>query len=132
MWVSGGSRTALFWKELEKEVLGMSTGRGPRDKETWWWNNSVQGKIKMKRNAKKRYEKTGTEEDKERSRLAKKEAKVAVAQSKQQALNNEHEELDTEEGQKKICKIAKGRNKATKDITHIKQIKNEDGVVMCN
>ncbi|XP_068242147.1 uncharacterized protein [Palaemon carinicauda] len=69
----------------------------------------------MKRNAKKRYDETSTEEDKERGRLAKKEAKVAVALSKQQALDN-----------------AKGRNKATKDITHIKQIKNADGVVMCS
>ncbi|XP_068200692.1 uncharacterized protein [Palaemon carinicauda] len=68
----------------------MSTGKGPRDTESWWWNNYVQEKIKMKRNAKKRCDETGTEEDKGR-----------------------------------------GRNKATKDITHIKQIKNEDGMVMC-
>ncbi|XP_068246489.1 uncharacterized protein [Palaemon carinicauda] len=109
----------------------MPTGKGPRDKETWWWSNYVQEKIKIKRNAKKRYDETGTEEDKERNRLAKKEAKVPVAQSTQQTLDNVCEDLDTKEGQRKIYKIAKGRNKATKDITHIKQIKNEDGVVMC-
>ncbi|XP_068240173.1 uncharacterized protein [Palaemon carinicauda] len=57
---------------------------------------------------------------------------MAVTQSKQQALGNVYEDLDTKEGQKKIYKIAKGRNKATKYITHIKQIKNEDGVVICS
>ena len=86
----------------------------------------------MKRNAKKKYDETGTDEDKERNRVAKKEAKVAVAQAKQQAMDSVYEELETKEGQKKIYKIAKGRNKATKDITHIKQIKNEDGAVMCS
>ncbi|XP_068233537.1 uncharacterized protein [Palaemon carinicauda] len=87
-------------------------------------------KIKMKRNAKKRYDETATEEDKERSRLSEKE--VAVAQTKQQALDNVYEDLDTKESQKKIYKSAKEKNKATKDTTHIKQIKNEDGVVMCS
>ncbi|XP_068235708.1 uncharacterized protein [Palaemon carinicauda] len=72
----------------------------------------------------------GTEEDKERSRLAKKEAKVVVTQSKQQALDNVYEDLDTKEGKRKIYKIANGRNKAATDISLIKQIKNEDGVVM--
>ncbi|XP_068250768.1 uncharacterized protein [Palaemon carinicauda] len=78
------------------------------------------GQEIKKRHAKKRYDETGTAEDKERSRLTKKEAKVAVGQSKQQGLDNGYEDLDTKEGQKKIYKIDKGRNKATKDITYIK------------
>ncbi|XP_068209258.1 uncharacterized protein [Palaemon carinicauda] len=119
-------------KRVGREVLGLSTGKGPKDKETWWWGNYGQEEIKIKINAKKRYDETGTEEDKERSRLAKKETKVAVVQSKQQELHNVYEDLDTKEGQKKIFKTAKGRNKATKDITHIKQTKKEDGVDMCS
>ncbi|XP_068247862.1 uncharacterized protein [Palaemon carinicauda] len=110
----------------------MSTGKGPRDKETWWCTNYVQEKIKMKRNAKKRYDEIGTEEDKESSRLAKNEAKLALAESKQQALVNVYEDLDAKEVLKWIYNTAKGRNKATKGITHIKQIKNEDGSVMCS
>ena len=62
-----------WWKQnssvlrrVGEEVLGMSTGKGPRDKETWWWNNYVQEKIKMKRNAKKKYDETGTNEDREK------------------------------------------------------------------
>ncbi|XP_068245395.1 uncharacterized protein [Palaemon carinicauda] len=54
----------------------------------------------MKRNTKKIFHVTGTEEDNERSRLAKKEAKVLVAQSKQEALDNVYEDLDTKGGSK--------------------------------
>ncbi|XP_068215749.1 uncharacterized protein [Palaemon carinicauda] len=72
------------WKQ-NSSIL-KRVGKGPRDKETWWWNNYVQEKIKMKRNAKKRYDETSTEEDNERSRLAQREAKVAVAQSKQKSI----------------------------------------------
>ncbi|XP_068227755.1 uncharacterized protein [Palaemon carinicauda] len=41
-------------KRVGREVLGMSTGKGPRDKETWRCSNYVQEKIRIKKNAKKR------------------------------------------------------------------------------
>ncbi|XP_068223777.1 uncharacterized protein [Palaemon carinicauda] len=65
-------RNSSILKRVGRDVLGMSTGKRPRDKETCWWSYYVQEKIKIKRKEKKRYEETGTEEDKERSRLAKK------------------------------------------------------------
>ena len=55
-----------------------------------------------------------------------------MAQAQEASLQETYEELETREGQKKIFKIAKARNKTTKDITHIKQIKNEEGEVMCS
>ena len=128
-----------WWEEnskiiirIAKEVLGVSSGKGPKDKETWWWNAEVQRKILEKKEAKKKYDSTNTNEDRETYRKAKKEAKVAVAQAQQTSLQETYEELETREGQKKIFKIAKARNKSTKDITHIKQIKNEEGDVMCS
>ena len=41
-----------------------------------------------------------------------------------------HLELETPEGERKIFRIAKARDKATKDFSHMKQIKNEHGVVL--
>ena len=38
--------------------------------------------------------------------------------------------MDTKEGQQKVFKLAKMRNKSTKYITHIRQIKDERGVVI--
>ncbi|XP_076041789.1 uncharacterized protein LOC143025675 [Oratosquilla oratoria] len=41
-----------------------------------------------------------------------------------------YEELETKEGQKKIYKIAKERNRATKDLTLVKQIKDKNGKIL--
>ena len=39
-------------------------------------------------------------------------------------------ELETKEGQNKIFKLARSRNKSTKDITHVKQMKDRNGTVL--
>lgn len=40
-----------------------------------------------------------------------------------------YEELETKEGQRKIYKTAKERNRAPKDLTSVRQIKNKSGKV---
>ena len=45
-------------------------------------------------------------------------------------MNELYEELETQVGERKMFRIAKARDKATKDFTHMKQIKNEHGVVL--
>ncbi|XP_068240058.1 uncharacterized protein [Palaemon carinicauda] len=107
-------RNSSILKRVGREVLGMSTGIGPRDKETWWWSNYVQENVKIKRNAKKKYNETGTEEDKETSRLAKKESKVAVAQSKQQALDNVYEDFDPKRVKRRFTRFIKEEIKRPK------------------
>ena len=70
------------------------------------------------------------QEDKDRYRQANKAAKKALATTKALAMNELYEELETPEGERKIFRIAKARDKATKDLSHMKQIKNEHGVVL--
>ena len=70
------------------------------------------------------------QEDKDRYRQANKAAKKAVATTKALAMNELYEELETPEGERKIFRIAMARDKATKDFSHMKQIKNEHGVVL--
>ena len=57
-------------------------------------------------------------------------SKKAVATNKALAMNELHEELETPEGERKIFRIAKAREKASKDFSHMKQIKNEQGVIL--
>ena len=45
-------------------------------------------------------------------------------------MNELYEELETPEGERNIFRIAKARDKAVKDFSHMKQIKNEYGVVL--
>ena len=53
-WDGNGSAEEM-WREMAevirrtaKESFGESKGIGPRDKESWWWNASIQEKIKAK------------------------------------------------------------------------------------
>ena len=61
---------------------------------------------------------------------ANKEAKRAVAQARAAALQDMYENLETKEGQKRIFKLAKERNRSKKDLTSIKQIKDKNGRVL--
>ena len=47
-----GENANIMWRNMAKKVeivaketLGESKGFGPRDKETWWWNEDVQEKV---------------------------------------------------------------------------------------
>ena len=109
----------------------MATGRRlPADKDTWWWNDKVQEVIKAKKVAKKMWETSRRQEDKDRYRQANKAAKKAVTTNNVLAINELYEELETPDGEIKIFRIAKARHKATKDFSHMKQIKNEHVVVL--
>ena len=63
-------------------------------------------------------------------RQANKEAKKEVARSKAHVMDEVYTELETPEGERKIYSIAKARDKSAKDFTQIRQIKNEQGVVI--
>ena len=62
--------------------------------------------------------------------MQKKDAKKAVAKTKAIAMDELYEKLETSEGQKSIYKIVKSRDKASKDMTHIRQIKDKNGRIL--
>ena len=63
-------------------------------------------------------------------RQANNEAKKEVARSKAQAMDEVYKELETPEGERKIYRIAKVRDKSAKDFSQIRHIKDEQGVVL--
>uniref|UniRef100_UPI0006516D2F hypothetical protein n=1 Tax=Streptococcus dysgalactiae TaxID=1334 RepID=UPI0006516D2F len=63
-------------------------------------------------------------------RVANKSAKRVVARARAKAMDVAYEELAEKGGEGKLLRIAKARDKASKDITAIKQIKDEAGVVL--
>ena len=79
---------------------------------------------------KKRWEQTRLQADRVEYQGKKKEAKKAVAVARAEPASELYEELETVEGQKKIYRIAEYRNKATKDISHVKQMKDGSGAVL--
>ena len=81
--------------------------------------------MKAKKVAKRILETSRRQEDKDIYRQANKAAKKAVATNKALAMNELYEELEIPEGEIKIFRTAKARDKASKNFSHMKQIKNE-------
>ena len=113
-----------------KELLGETSGIVWEEKESWWWDEDIEKVVKGKKEAKKRWEESQLDEDRSRLREKNKEVKRVVAQAKARAYDVIYDELETKEGLNKMLKLSKARSKSTKDITHIKQIKNRNGTVL--
>ena len=74
------------WKNIKSIVLkcaenvcGKTKVCRREKKETWWWNESVQDKLKMKKKAFKEWQTSWDGQTKENYKKAKKEAKKAIA-----------------------------------------------------
>ncbi|KAM2016499.1 hypothetical protein ACFX16_046908 [Malus domestica] len=84
-------------QKVAKEVLGQSKGFAPHQKESWWWNEEVQTKVKAKKECCKALYKDRTDENGERYKRAKQEAKKAVREAKLAAYDDMYKRLDTKE-----------------------------------
>ncbi|GJN17943.1 hypothetical protein PR202_gb05051 [Eleusine coracana subsp. coracana] len=95
-------------------------------KDTWWWNDKVQRAIKEKKECFKRLHLDKSATNIEGYKIAKRAAKRAVSVAKGQAYDNLYQRLGTKEGEKDIYRMARIRERKTRDINQIKCIK--DGV----
>ena len=86
--------------------------------------------IRDKKEAKKKWDASGRQVETYVYRQANKEEKKEVAISKAHAMDEVYKELETSEGERKIYSIAKARDKSANDFTQIRQIKDEQGVVL--
>ncbi|XP_063598210.1 uncharacterized protein LOC134774744 [Penaeus indicus] len=94
------NETAEFVIRAGKEILGESSGKIWKDKETWGFSDEVQRAIAEKKEAKKKWEISLAERDKEEYKTKNKVAKRAVAIANSRAYDQLYEDLDSKEGQK--------------------------------
>jgi len=73
-------------RKVEKETLGVSRGFGPRGKDSWWWNDSVQSKLRIKKDCFKDWSRGKNAETWDKYKIARKEAKKAVSEARTQAF----------------------------------------------
>ena len=135
MWELEGD-ASITWENVGKKVemvakaiLGESKDFGPRDKETWWWNEEVQEKVRNKKNCFKAIHLDNSSDNWEKYRLAKREAKKAVSDARAKAYEGFYKELGTKAGEQRIYKIARNKEES-RDLDQVRCIKNEVGKVL--
>ncbi|GJN12494.1 hypothetical protein PR202_ga30776 [Eleusine coracana subsp. coracana] len=109
---------------VASEVFGVSRGGKQEAKDTWWWNDKVQRAIKEKKECFKRLHLDKSATNIEGYKIAKRAAKRAVSVAKGQAYDNLYQRLGTKEGEKDIYRMARIRERKTRDINQIKCIKD--------
>ena len=119
-------------RKTAETVLGVTFGKRKGDKETWWWNEEVQKSIKEKKEAKKAWDKIRDENTKKVYKEKKSNAKKAIAMAKICWYDNFYARLETKEGEKELYKLARQRDRAGKDVQHVRVLKDENGNVMIN
>ena len=90
------------WKNLEEDILsaggeicGRTSLKRGRERETWWWNDVVQQRLKEKKVAYKRWQRTGTEVDRETYKDRKWVARREIAIAKRRAFEEWSKNLNT-------------------------------------
>ncbi|KAK3541669.1 hypothetical protein QTP86_000342, partial [Hemibagrus guttatus] len=117
-------------RETGRKVLGVSSGRRKKDKETWWWNEEVQDSIQRKRLAKKKWDMDRTEENRQEYKESQRRVKREVSKAKQKAYDELYTRLDTREGEKDLYRLARQRDRDGKDVQQVRVIKDRDGRVL--
>ena len=109
MCVTFGKTENILETAAEKvETSGKTSGRKPRENETWWWNEEVQRCSRKKKEVYKRLMDGG---DLQAHKNKKKEAKRAVAKARGEAWREWYSNLETKQGEENIFRIARTRVK---------------------
>ena len=97
-----------------------------------WWNEEVQESIKEKKEAKKTWNKIRDKNTKKIYKKKKSKAKKAVAVAKRRAYKDLYARLKTKKDKKELYRLARQRDRAGKDVQHVRVIKDENSNVMVN
>jgi hypothetical protein len=120
MWL----KMAICVRKVVSEVFGVNRGGKREAKDTWWWNDEVQRAIREKKECLKRLHHDKSVANIEGYKIAKRVTKRAVSVAKGQAYDGLYQRLGTKEGEKDIYRMARIRERKTRDINQIKCIKD--------
>jgi len=117
-----------------EEVLGVSRRGGGRKSGAWWWNEEVREKVEVKQKAYSTLSNCTSKEEKgvreATYKVVKKLAKNVVAMEKNNAYERLYQRLETREGEKDVCRLARAREKKTRNLGCVRCIKGEDSKVL--
>ncbi|KAH1189168.1 hypothetical protein GmHk_20G056992 [Glycine max] len=125
-----------MWNKMSQKIIkvaketGESRGFGPRGKESWWWNENVQSKVRVKKECFKEWSRCRNSETWDKYKIARNETKKAVSEARAQAFDGLYQALGTRDGERSIYRLAKGRERKTRDLDQVKCVKDEEGKVL--
>uniref|UniRef100_A0A8I6WSC6 Endonuclease/exonuclease/phosphatase domain-containing protein n=1 Tax=Hordeum vulgare subsp. vulgare TaxID=112509 RepID=A0A8I6WSC6_HORVV len=122
MWTS----MATFLRKVIVEEFGVTKGSRRGAKDTWWQNDEVQKVIREKKDRFRCLYLDRSAANVEKYKVAKKAAKQAVSEARGQAYEDIYQRLNTKEGERDIYKMAKIRERKTRDVSEVKCIKDGD------
>jgi hypothetical protein len=128
-----------MWKEVTThirkvaiEVFGLTRGNKREPKDTWWWNDDVQNVINEKKECYKRLHHNMGDENIQKYKKARRNAKKAVSEARGQAYTELYRKLDTKEGENDVYKMTKLQERKTRDFNQVKCIKHEADKLLVN
>ncbi|KAK4323664.1 hypothetical protein Pmani_005638 [Petrolisthes manimaculis] len=86
--------------------------------------------ISKKKRAKMKWDRQMDEESKQQYKEMQSTAKKEVAKAKDRAYEKLYEKLDSREGEKDLYRLARQRDRAGRDVQHVKMIKDVDGNIL--
>ncbi|KAG2560585.1 hypothetical protein PVAP13_8KG079668 [Panicum virgatum] len=101
-------------RKVASEVFGVSRGGKQEGKDTWWGNDKCFKHLHLDKSA----------ANIEGYKLAKRVAKRAVSVANGKAYDDLYQRLGTKEGENDIYRMARIRERKTRDINQIKCIKD--------
>ena len=117
-------------QKVAKSVLGESKGFGPKGKEFWWQDDSVEQKIKYKRECFKALHLDNNVGNWEKYQSTKIKTKKAISKTIFKAFEGFYEALRTKNREWQIFKLAKGKERKIRDLDQVKYIKDKKGKVL--
>ena len=114
--------------ETAKEVFGETSGKGTyTEKETWGWQKETRKAVALKRATFQQFQMNKSTENKEKFREANRAGRKAVRIASYEDL---HAKLDSRVGINMVYKLAKTRERRSKDISDMPFINSSEGQIL--
>ena len=110
-------------------VCGWMKGNCKQDRETWWWDLTVESLVKQKRKLWKEWQKGGS---KEKYLEAKRKAKSGVYVAKRKAQEDKFSQLESNDSKNFIFKVAQRMKRENQDIVGDKCVMNDEWYLTYN